>query len=79
MFRTSILASLILCFTTVGDFLVRVALGGWRGAKAVFSSSEQNVLVSQALAAAGSSLDRPKIAAVPAISAIDQRSRKHPC
>jgi hypothetical protein len=31
------------------------------------------------LAAAGSSLDRPKIAAIPPLSAIDQRPRKHPC
>ena len=31
------------------------------------------------LAAAGSSLDRHKIAAIPAISAIDQTPRKHPC
>jgi len=31
------------------------------------------------LAAAGSSLDRQKIAASPAISAIDQRPHKHPC
>jgi hypothetical protein len=31
------------------------------------------------LAAAGSSLDQPKIAAIPAISAIEQRPRKHSC